>query len=72
MLQCQTSNISERLAEVLGVEPWDFNTHEIKEDKVDWEGLKELVKEMFCEEDEVEKLRTLLQNDFICIYCPNG
>ena len=73
LLNCNTSDQSRQLAEALGTEPWDFNTHCVDKDKVDWDALDEL-SEICAEWDEVdvEKLRRLLDSDFICIYQPNG
>jgi hypothetical protein len=73
LLNCNTSDQSRQLAAALGTEPWDFNTHCISKDNVDWDALDEL-SEICAEWDkiDVEKLRRLLDSNFICIYQPNG
>lgn len=73
LLNCNTSDQSRQLAIALGTEPWDFGTHCIDKDKVDWYALDEL-SDSCAEWDEwdVEKLRRLLDAGFICVYQPNG
>lgn len=73
LLNCNTHGQSTELAKALGVEYWDFNTHQLKMDKIDWNALIELSKEgTEWNEEQVEHLRTLLKNGFICMFQPNG
>jgi len=69
---CNTSEQSRSLAVALGARCYDFNTHAVKKDKVNWAALEELAEENGeWEEDVVEKFKTLLNNSFICVYRPN-
>ena len=73
LLNCNTSGQSAELAEALGMETWDFNTHQLKKEKINWDALLEL-SEGCAEWDkhDVENLRTLLEHKFICMFQPNG
>lgn len=70
--QCNTSDQSRQLAEVLGCEVWDFNTHRIDSRKINWIALSLLDTTDWDERKEVGKLNRLLEAKFICIYIPNG
>jgi hypothetical protein len=73
LLNCNTSDQSTELAKALGVEYWDFNTHQLKKEKIDWNALIELSEECAeWDEKNVENLRTLLEHKFICMFQPNG
>ncbi len=73
LLNCDTSEQSTGLAKALGVDYWDFNTHQLKMDKIDWNALIELSEECAeWDEEKVEHLRTLLKHKFICMFQPNG
>ena len=69
---CNSSQQSLELAEAVGVEPFNFNTHQIERDKVRWCMLQEL-----CDKNpewanyHIEALKALLDAGFICIYQPN-
>jgi hypothetical protein len=72
--RCVSTSQSKKLAAALGVDPWDFNTHAILKDKVDWEALKEI--SLWTDEGEDEVMRRfkflLEEKNFICVYRPNG
>ena len=67
LLYCQTTDESRLLAKALGCEVWDFNTHTVLEENIDWDALH---KEY--EERQVDNFGALLNAGFICIYMPNG
>jgi len=71
---CNTSDQSHQLAKALGADAWDFNTHAILKNKVNWEALREL-SETCAEwgEESIQQFRCLLkEKNFICVYQPNG
>ena len=73
LLNCNTSGQSTELAEALGVEYWDFNTHQLKKEKINWDALIVLSEECAeWDEHNAENLRTLLEHKFICMFQPNG
>jgi len=70
---CNTSSQSRELADALGVDVDDFNTHAIPKDRdVDWDALA-----LLCEGDGewdygIWGFKLLLtERDFICVYRPN-
>jgi hypothetical protein len=74
LLNCNTSDQSRRLARVLGTEPWDFNTHCIIEENIDWAEIYDMMESCieWEGEHEVHRFERLLEAKFICIYQPNG
>jgi len=72
VFHCNTSDQSKWLAKALGGEAWDFNTHHINKDKVNWVALYEMMYTEWDKELEVRKFARLLDAGFICIYQPNG
>ena len=66
LLECETNDISRDLAEALGGDLWDFATHHIEFDKVDWDMLGEMNK------PHAEWLAELLTRGFTLLICPNG
>ena len=73
MFGCVTNDMSHELAKAVGCEAWDFNTHVIIEEKVDFELLSEFIEDngLFDFED-LSELKLLFDKGFICIYLPNG
>ena len=71
---CSTSEQSKELAKALGCEVWDFNTHLISEDKIDWPDMYSMTEycEGWEEEHGVAKFIRLLKAGFTCVYMPNG
>jgi len=69
-LNCSSSSTSAELADALGLDPYDFRTHVVNKDNVDWEKMFDIVN-MEWDEDVLKKFRTLIENNFICIYRPN-
>ena len=71
--RCNTTQTSHELADALGVDARDFNTHHIRKDLVKWDALEEM-----CEENPewdygIEGFKTLLEEKgFVCIYLPSG
>ena len=61
------SSASRALARVLGVEPWDFNTHCFVADGVDLEELSELVGVI-----EARQFEVLRRCEFEFFFRPNG
>lgn len=51
------SSRSRQLAECLGVEPWDFNTHALDPWRVNLEALRELLRPRACPEHRVTPAR---------------
>ena len=74
ILRCATSDQSRQLAEALGCEVWDFNTHYITKDNINWSGLHDLAKDSldWFETEHIDSLKAMLNAGFICIYQPNG
>jgi hypothetical protein len=74
LLHCNTSEQSKLLAEALGCEPWNFNTHRINKEKVNWPKLYKLAKhnEDWEEREHVDSFWALLKAGFLCIFMPNG
>ena len=74
ILRCATSDQSRQLAEVLGCEAWDFNTHNIAKTNVNWDELYDLAKNSldWFEAEHVDSLKALLNAGFLCVYMPNG
>lgn len=79
-LGCPTENTSRALADILGVEPWDFNTHAIDPAKMKFpDGFKDrlAVGEVDDEFDfaypgEWEALFAFLNHGFKIFYMPEG
>jgi hypothetical protein len=72
LFNCNTTDQSLNLADCLGCDPCDFNTHQIKASKVKWGELLELTSECAeMSEKDVEGLGDLFNNLFICLYQPN-
>jgi hypothetical protein len=69
LLGCPSTDSSMELARILGVEPFDFNTHWINTDKVKWDEFSEEL--IWGMDDDAVHLRTLLDHGFICVYRPN-
>ncbi|KKL87307.1 hypothetical protein LCGC14_1936070, partial [marine sediment metagenome] len=75
LLHCNTNSDSVDLARALGVTLWDFNIHQLKIENINWAALHALFENGFCYEEEnkeIENLRALLTNGFICLFQPNG
>ena len=74
LFNCTTSDQSRWLAEALGGKAWDFNTHCIANNKVDWVRLYEMMEGCieWDGEAEIKKFAKLLKAEFMCIYQPNG
>jgi len=65
LFSCNSSSDSFTLAKLLGVDVWNFNTHHIIFDKIDWKLLK-----VFNIEDS-KKIEKLLENNFNLFFLPN-
>ncbi len=78
LMQCNTADQSAELAEALGVEVWDFNTHQLRPDldahKIQWNELMRMGDSGRFEWNarNVRSLKSLLDTGFLCIYQPNG
>lgn len=71
-MNCNTTDASKELARALGVDPGDFGTHRLDPNKINYDGLGEMMPHMVeWGKYEVEDLWRLLEAGFICIYCPN-
>ena len=71
---CNTTDQSRELGRCVGVEdPYDFSTHHITEDKVNWTALSLMQFEVDYAEkcSQWRRLEILIQNGFTCIYQPN-
>lgn len=68
-LHCNTSEESRRLAEVLGCDAWDFNTHRVNKEEINWPALYDIG---WDEKVEVGRLDKLMEAGFLCIFMPNG
>lgn len=66
LLQTSGRLSSYQLADALGVDPTNFNSHPIKKRNIKWDTLRELY-----EADKIEELRRLVEADFALIYVIN-
>ncbi len=64
---CVSSDASLMLADALGVFLWNFNTHRIDPNKINWEVLYEMY-----EQEDVDNVRRLFKEHFVGIFMPNG
>lgn len=72
LFDCNTTEQSRRLADALGCDPDDFNTHHLSSARVRWGVLLELAFESAeMSEKDVEGLGDLFNNLFDCVYQPN-
>lgn len=70
LYSCNTTGESKELALALGTNPWDFNTHFIIKDNIDFDALGgfEFNEDQFIP----ETVRVLIDRGFQLIYCPDG
>lgn len=72
-LHCNTNEQSNQLAEVLGCEVWDFNTHRINNQRINWPALYDISDTAdWNEKAAISEFHRLLRVGFMCIYMPNG
>jgi len=73
MFSCVTTDQSYELAEIVGCEAWNFNTHIVRKENVDIPALTEFVERnadsVF---KDIKTFMFLLDKGFTCIYMPNG
>lgn len=72
LFSCQTSGLSEELAEAVGAKPWDFRTHQVNKNQINWQALRELSTRLFLSGDHVKALGLFLKHGFTVLYRPNG
>ncbi len=58
---------SRLLADCLGIDPWDFNQHELDISRINWERLEQ---EFYAE--TVEQMQALQRAGFVFFFRPNG
>lgn len=66
LFECVTTKESVELASLLGVEPWNFNTHAVEKENIKWDSLEKF------DDWGAEAAKCLLERNFILIYLPNG
>ena len=72
LFSCQTTNLSEELAEAVGAKPWDFRTHHVNNNPINWQALRDLSPRLFTDGDHVQALQLFLRHGFTILYRPNG
>lgn len=73
LFHCNTSGQSNRLAEVLGCDPMNHNTHPIISANVNWADLHDLSESgIEWDESSIGALTALLLYGFVCIYQPDS
>ena len=70
---CNTSSQSVELADALGVDANDFNTHAIPKDRdIDWDALSLMCEKNGAWDYGIEGFKLLLkEKNFLCVYRPN-
>jgi hypothetical protein len=72
-LHCPTRDSSIRLAEALGVDPWNFNTHKIDPKRIDWDKLRGMSEDVWNGDDTLDRFYKLAtRGEFTFFYQPHG
>ena len=69
---CVGSTSSRELADALGVSCWNFNTHHIKPEEINWEMMHHTAEHLAWGSAWEEELKTLIEHKFALIFIPNG
>jgi hypothetical protein len=71
LFQCNTTGQSRELADILGIDPWDFDKHVLNLTKLTPEA-KQRLTELPDGTEDLEHLDALIAANFIFVYRPNG